>query len=239
MDAMSISPRTTIAVPVSIPCTSTSKAGRSIIMCSREGYRGRHGNPPGRYGWEQRCTRAVYRRAFDVPPAQREVRYMRHASERAFDVVPGADLVRYAHVPKHQNALQLRSARDRRGDPRRGAPVRPQDQRLQQALPRQRGGVRAGARCRRERVRASCWPSCAPPRRRRTARSRPPRRAPGRRSATPPDRPRRIQIPSPPTMSSVVAVPLFVASLVVTLRRRARSPSGWTRSARGSGCPRR
>ena len=48
-----------------------------------------------------------------------------------------------AHVPQHPHPLQLRAAGDRRGDPRGLAPVRPQDQRLHQALAGERGGVRA------------------------------------------------------------------------------------------------
>ncbi len=51
-----------------------------------------------------------------------------------------------SHVPEHPHAAQLRAAGDRGGSPGVGAPVRPQDQRLDEAVESQRGGVRAGRR---------------------------------------------------------------------------------------------
>ena len=54
-----------------------------------------------------------------------------------------------------QNPLQLRARRLRRGDPRRCPPVRPQDQRLHQAVAGERRGVRPGSRRRRGRLRAA------------------------------------------------------------------------------------
>ena len=50
------------------------------------------------------------------------------------------------HVPEHQDAAQLRAARDRGGDPRRGAPVRAQDQRRDEAVEGERGRLRARGR---------------------------------------------------------------------------------------------
>src|SRR5262245_39935197 len=47
------------------------------------------------------------------------------------------------HVQEHTDTLQFRAARQRRGDPRRVAAVRAQDQRLQRALEVERGGVPA------------------------------------------------------------------------------------------------
>jgi len=49
-------------------------------------------------------------------------------------------------VQKHQDSPQLRSTRDRRGDARVGAAVRPQDQRLDQAFAGERRGVRGSRR---------------------------------------------------------------------------------------------
>jgi hypothetical protein len=49
-------------------------------------------------------------------------------------------------VPEHQSAPQLRARRDARGDPRRGAAVRPEDQRRDEAVEGERGGVHTGRR---------------------------------------------------------------------------------------------
>src|SRR5437764_5580760 len=46
------------------------------------------------------------------------------------------------HVPEHPHAVQLRACRHRRRGSRRGAPVRPQDQRLHEAFAGQRGSLR-------------------------------------------------------------------------------------------------
>ena len=50
------------------------------------------------------------------------------------------------HVPEHQGAPQLRAARDAGRGPRRRSPVRPQDQRRDEAVEGERGGLRAGGR---------------------------------------------------------------------------------------------
>ena len=88
------------------------------------------------------------------------------------------------HVPEHQSAAQLRARRDARGGRGGGAAVRPQDQRLDEAVEGERGCVRARRR-RGHGARGGCS-LARHPRRRATARSRPRRRGP----APPPVSPR-------------------------------------------------
>src|SRR3954452_18947413 len=54
--------------------------------------------------------------------------------------------LRCGHVPEHQDASQLRAPRDRRGGPRLRAAVRAQDQRHDEAVAGQPGGLRPGRR---------------------------------------------------------------------------------------------
>ena len=104
-----------------------------------------------------------------------------------------------AHVPQHPDPPQLRAARHRRRGARRRAAVRPQDQRLDEALAGQRRRLRAAVESVAE-ISASCspsWSTVAPPKNReieaQRARARaaerygaPPRLGGRRAPATPP-----------------------------------------------------
>ena len=82
------------------------------------------------------------------------------------------DLEGGCHVPEHQDPPQLRAARNGRRSTRGRAAVRPQGERLDEALEGERGS-RSRARSTRSRTsRSTCSPSSSRPLRRETARSR-------------------------------------------------------------------